>query len=1010
MLHAASRIVSHVPAAPMPMFGFARLQRLLKPFHASRLYSVQSASAPTEFNSRTIPDIQAMKGNEAISMITAYDAPSARIAASGGMDIILVGDSVAQVVHGHDSTVPATMTMMELHCQAVRRGLGRQGPLVVGDLPFGSYVTVDKAVNSSLQLIKEGGADAVKLEGGLYTTHVVDQVKAVVQAGMPVMGHVGLTPQTAATLGGYKVQGQSAEPALRLVEEALALEQAGVFSIVAEMVPTALAQTIAQEVSVPVIGIGAGLEVDGQVLVYHDVTGMFEAFRPRFMKEYVSGGDIFRQGIRAYNAEVKERAFPVKGTHDFRIKSDVIAQVRAAVPALRQRMALGQGSKRQLSTTAVAHRSTTVGPAATPTPSIAVIGGGAMGSLLTARLSLRSCEAPLVNMVTGWAEQIQALSHNGLELVDSTSSATSTTTFVPATSLNVINGLHERRLEALGGVDLVLVLVKSSSTTGAAQVAKRLLKADGSTLVLTLQNGLGNAELLAHHLSNSTVLPGVTMAGAMLERPGRVVHTGLGQTFVACESKDAAVMAQAQQAVDLLNDIGMQATLVQEPNAMKSVVWSKLLINAAINPVTALLNVPNGDVLGHPDALALMEEVVEEGQDVASRLNISLTVSNMSQAVRDVLSSTAPNTSSMLADVRRGVATEIQAINGQIVTYGQSVGINTPLNRQLVSSVTALERFPQQRSAFEPQLLLKRRYSTHTTPTVLRTEAELRAWRQASPDTTLGFVPTMGALHAGHLGLVDAAVHECDRAVASIFVNPAQFAAHEDLDSYPQTLDHDIAQLAERKIDAVFVPSRELMYPPHHRNVKITMTQATKGLEGASRPSFFDGVALICAKLFNLVQPSHAYFGLKDAQQCVTIRQLIDELNYPIALRLGATVRHEDGLAMSSRNLRLSDSHRAKANVLYRALCDAQQVVLTAGGTITAGQVVALAQATMATEPEFQTDYVTVSRASDMIPLAEDVNLLEVLETDQVCISNAGWFGDVRLIDNLLVAKKVHLP
>jgi pantoate--beta-alanine ligase len=264
----------------------------------------------------------------------------------------------------------------------------------------------------------------------------------------------------------------------------------------------------------------------------------------------------------------------------------------------------------------------------------------------------------------------------------------------------------------------------------------------------------------------------------------------------------------------------------------------------------------------------------------------------------------------------------------------------------------------------------------------------------------------MGALHAGHLGLVDAAVRECDQVVASIFVNPAQFAAHEDLGSYPQTLDSDLAQLAERKVDAVFVPPRELMYPAHHGNVKITMTQATQGLEGASRPHFFDGVALICAKLFNLVQPSHVYFGLKDAQQCVTIRQLIDELNYPIALRLGATSRHDDGLAMSSRNLRLSLNQRARATVLYRALCDAQEAVFTAKTAITVDDVVALAQATMATEPEFRLDYVTISRASDMIPLAGDAQLLEVLEQDQLCISNAGWFGDVRLIDNVLVTKK----
>ncbi|WP_457577958.1 3-methyl-2-oxobutanoate hydroxymethyltransferase [Desulfomarina sp.] len=267
---------------------------------------------------RSVTEIRAMKAeNKKISVLTAYDAAMARLLSECGVDALLVGDSLGMVVLGYDSTVPVTMDEMIHHAKAVRRGA--PDTFVIGDMPYGSYQTgVRDAVLNSIRFIKDAGCDAVKLEGGIAVCSVI---KGLVDAGVPVMGHIGLTPQSASQLGGYRVQGRGLDDARRMLNEARALEEAGVFSMVIECVPDSLVKIITESVSVPTIGIGAGIHCDGQVLVTHDLIGMFEKFTPKFVKKYVNLAPMIKEAVTAFHDEVKVGKYPEK-EHSFTSEVD----------------------------------------------------------------------------------------------------------------------------------------------------------------------------------------------------------------------------------------------------------------------------------------------------------------------------------------------------------------------------------------------------------------------------------------------------------------------------------------------------------------------------------------------------------------------------------------------------------------------------------------------------------------------------------------------------------------
>ncbi len=255
----------------------------------------------------SLPRLAEMKAKgEPIAMVTAYDYPSAKVAEEAGVDVVLVGDSAANVVLGHSGTEAVTMEEMLVLGKAVRRGLTT--PLMVGDMPKGSYESSNEvAVENAMRLVKETGCQTVKLEAGGIS---VERARAIVRAGIPTMGHVGLTPQTATALGGYKAQGKTAESAIKLCEEALALEAAGCFAIVFEAVPTAVTEAIVEKLEIPTIGIGAGPATAGQVLVFHDLLGITTGRMAKFVKQYADIHERMVDGMRRYVSEVRTHHFP----------------------------------------------------------------------------------------------------------------------------------------------------------------------------------------------------------------------------------------------------------------------------------------------------------------------------------------------------------------------------------------------------------------------------------------------------------------------------------------------------------------------------------------------------------------------------------------------------------------------------------------------------------------------------------------------------------------------------
>jgi len=274
-----------------------------------------------------LPELAVMKKRgDKIVMVTAYDAPGARFAEDAGIDIVLVGDTAAMVVLGHEGTTVVTVDEMLFLTRTVARHSNR--PIVVGDMPFGSYEVSDEdAVRNAIRFVKEAGADVVKLEGA---GPMVSRVRRIVEAGIPVMGHIGLTPQSATMLGGFKTQGKTAEAARKLVADAHALQDAGCVSLVLEAIPAPVAARITAEVAIPTIGIGAGPDCDGQVLVYHDLLGLTEGHLPRFVKRYANLSREIRDALEAYAAEVRSGAFPGE-EHTYAMSEDELEEFTAGL-------------------------------------------------------------------------------------------------------------------------------------------------------------------------------------------------------------------------------------------------------------------------------------------------------------------------------------------------------------------------------------------------------------------------------------------------------------------------------------------------------------------------------------------------------------------------------------------------------------------------------------------------------------------------------------------------------
>lgn len=452
---------------------------------------------------------------------------------------------------------------------------------------------------------------------------------------------------------------------------------------------------------------------------------------------------------------------------------------------------------------------------------------------------------------------------------------------------------------------------------------------------------------------------------------------------------------------------------------MHTMQWQKLLVNSVINPLTALVRGHNG-VLTDPIYADVIEAIIAEVRAVATATGVALPASTgaLRAVVDDVIHATAANTSSMLSDVLAGNSTEIEAITGCVVATGARVGVPTPTNRALLALVQGLTHGKTATHTLRPTdsgvSHSKPDNAPYNGPVVVDTIADMhRLRRELGSGVTIGCVPTMGGLHTGHLDLARRAKMENDVVVATIFVNKKQFAAHEDFGIYPRQLDADVAMLRDIGVDYVFHPQSEDMYAEEF-SMGVHMSGVNAMSEGAARPGFFDGVATVCTKLFNIVSPDRVYFGQKDALQCVVIKKLVRELNFPLDVVVCPITREADGLAMSSRNRRLTPTQRHNAPLVFKTLSSVQATWLGNADAMRADAVrSAVHSALVAHDAVESVDYVSIMHPATghEIGLGEDASDAHgipdgaILST-AVKLKGGAVEGDtVRLLDNVVLMR-----
>eukprot|EP00041_Stephanoeca_diplocostata_P037608 m.1429804 g.1429804 ORF g.1429804 m.1429804 type:complete len:1055 (+) comp25070_c0_seq4:182-3346(+) len=923
---------------------------------------------------------------QAIKMVTAYDTFSAKTAEAAGMDMLLVGDSLGMVVLGRPDTVSVTVDEMIHHCKAVAAGATL--PLVVGDMPFGSYVTENDAKQNAIRLLKEGGVDIVKLEGG---KKLAPMAKAITDVGIGVVGHIGLTPQTAVVMGGFCCQGKTVDAAMALMEDALTLQAAGCMAIVLECVPEYVAKRITERLEIPTIGIGAGKHTSGQVLVFHDILGLYE-HTPRLARQFLPGNDLITNAIRSYGDAVEAQQFPAE--------ENTFKMLRGERVKFSQMFDDCYGSVKTESTPMISvPEPSEVHPIEQPIRNVCVIGGGALGSFVAAKLAALGDVS--ITVVSDWRDDAvhEHINAHGL-CIDGHGSG------VESVSADTRNVRLVRKIDAVpvGSADVVIIATKAmEAATAIASGASACNPQHGT--ILTLHNGLGN-EIPTLDPTGFPILPGVVTHGAKLQGPDQVVQTGRGAISIGVsDPRDAPV---AQRVQELLNRADLNADSVLGAAAVHSMQWQKLLINSVINPLTTLARGNNG-TLTDPIYNDVIDDIIAEVRAVATASGIALPSGPgaLRALVDDVICNTAANTSSMLSDVLEGTPTEIAAINGCVVAAGARVGVPTPINRALVALVQGLGT---EAGVAGDRGMGTRHAKTrpYNGPVVIDSIAAMQQLRrELGRGVTVGCVPTMGGLHDGHLDLARRAKAENDIVVATIFVNQKQFAAHEDFGIYPRQLEVDLALLHDVGVDYVLHPAAEEMY-----GEGFGMAVCVDGMdalsEGAARPGFFDGVATVCTKLFNIVSPDRVYFGQKDALQCVVIQKLVRELNFPLDVVVCPTTREADGLAMSSRNRRLTPEQRHHAPLVFATLSSVAAAWQEAAESMQADAVrSSVHSALTAHNAVASIDYVSLMHPSTGLEISggDVVPDGAILSTAVTLAGGATEGHPVRLLDNVVLAR-----
>jgi 2-dehydropantoate 2-reductase len=466
------------------------------------------------------------------------------------------------------------------------------------------------------------------------------------------MGHIGLTPQRLSALGGFRVQGNTSESAKSIFEDAKALEKAGCFSLVIESVPEKVAKYITENISIPTIGIGAGKHTSGQVLVYHDVLGLYSDFQPKFVKRFANLKTNVIEALTEYKREVENRSFPAK-EHTFIIKKtefmnafpDAIQEENEVKPEIKQ-------PEKRLK--------------------VVVIGAGSLGTFFAAKLSeSKKCD---VILLSSDEKKISKIKENGLFLKTKEFNIENLKRLDVKSTANV-----EEIKKDFGEVDLVIIAVKSPFTQEAAIKASKIISKDG--YVLTIQNGIGNVELIKKELKSDRVIAGVTYQASHLGEDGVISHNGNGITSISTSEMSKDIK-------ELFNNSGMETEISEN---IEETQWGKLIVNSAINPITALFGVKNGFLTENGElneiSRLMVHTLVKEAVIVAMRKGIKLPYENAYEKTIEVAKKTFENESSMLSDFSSGNETEIDFINGKIIEEANKYGVSCEMNKKIVCMI-----------------------------------------------------------------------------------------------------------------------------------------------------------------------------------------------------------------------------------------------------------------------------------------------------------------------------------
>ncbi len=594
-------------------------------------------------------------------MVTATDFHNAQLLDQSKIDCILVGDSMAMTALGHENTLPLTVDQLIYHCQAVKRA--SQYSFLIGDMPFGSYeISSEQALANCIRVVKESGMNGIKLEGG---ARVAKQVNKIAECGIPVFCHIGLTPQSINSLGGFKVQGKSVNDAELLLKDAKALQDAGASFLILECIPEEISRAITDSLQIPTIGIGAGVHASGQVLVFHDLLGMYQKFTPKFCKQYAQLNPIMKQAIQQYKQEVEMRQFP-SAEHTYKVKPDIVTQFYTKIG---YKLPSTSSSAKQIEFKE-------------SKPVVGICGAGSIGTVMATVLSQTN---NVLLMESQWQLAIHQIQQYGTQMAH-----------VKSKDLQIVSTNDFSKVasnELLQQMDCLIICCKGYQLNDYLPAIKQIVNTNPNCTILILTNGLGNVETISQQTNAKNIIQGTCYFGAMIQKDNQ--QLAMNVTLIGNNTKITTPNPNAKLK-QVIESSGVFLVDDSSSQSFDQVVWQKVIVNCVINPLTFLLECTNGKLKemyaqNDTQVTSLMNGLIDETLMLCKTYSIPLQQWDRQFYVNKVLDTcqdTFQNRSSMLTDWdKKSDKTEIDNLNGYILQMASAKQLSVPYHQSIVALV-----------------------------------------------------------------------------------------------------------------------------------------------------------------------------------------------------------------------------------------------------------------------------------------------------------------------------------